>query len=321
MDGIPVLLGSERFVPTGSPDALHPVPGLNDPVYTETHEEEIEYYNAAESRRVNLAVNGAAKAEYLEGIIGCKNIAAARSFPEPDDVWIEAGNESLCLFEAYRHLAPVGGKTFMQIGGTGSHSVKMLLAGAERGFLLTPMIEEARYALCLAEIFGVRDRFAPVVGLGEQIPFKADFFDSVFSFACFHHTRLEYVSGELYRVLQEGGKFAGTDPWKTLLHTIGTRMLGKQERDVHCRPITEERLAALERWFPDMTVNWHGPLLRYLRLGLQKLCLDFLPKSEPAMMKTMRADDFLGLLTGMKGGVIVMMGVKPDRNSQPTSKN
>ena len=144
--------------------------------------------------------------------------------------------------------------------GTVPHAVKMLLAGADRGFLLTPMMEEARHALRLTEVFGVRDRFAPVVGLGERIPFKAGFFDFAFSFVCFHHMRLEYVVGELRRALTQGGKFAGAAPWNTSLHTTGTKTLGKHEGSVYCRPIMEERLTALQRRFPDIKVSRHAPV-------------------------------------------------------------
>ncbi len=141
--------------------------------------------------------------------------------------------------------------------GTGPHAVKMLLAGADRGFLLTPMMGEARYALRLTEVFGVRDRFAPVVGLGERIPFKAGFFDFAFSFVCFRHMRLEYVAGELRRALTQGVKFASAAPWNTSLHTTGAKTLGKHEGSVYCRPIAEERLAALQRWFRYMKVSRH----------------------------------------------------------------
>ncbi len=303
-------------MPAGSRDARHPAADLRYPASAETEEEEIEYFNAeAEARMADLAPDRNAEPEYMEGLAGCRDIAAAvLTFPEPAYVWIETGYESLCLLEAYRHLAPVAGGTFMQIGGTGSHAVKMLLAGARRGFLLTPMMAEARYAVRLAEIFGVRDRFAPVLGLGEQIPFAADFFSLAFSFACFHHMRFEYLAGEMHRVLAEGGKFASIDPWKTLLHTVGRRTLGKHERSVHCRPVTAERLATLKRRFPDMAVSRHGPLLRYLCLGLRKLGMGgFLPRSLPAMMDIMRAADFLGRLTGLEGGVILMMGAKQER--------
>ena len=150
-----------------------------------------------------------------------KDIASiAPSFPEPARFWIDARHESLAQLEAYRHLAPVAGKTVLQIGGSGSHVVKMLLAGAKRGFLITPLISEALYARRLAADFGIQAKFAPVLGIGEQLPFAADSIDLVYSGGCFHHMRFRYLSAELHRCLRKGGKFAGSDPYKTPLHTM-----------------------------------------------------------------------------------------------------
>lgn len=316
VDGIPVLLGPERLVPTDSPLSRCPVVDLHDPMYREAYEESEVYNAVVKAKMLELAHDCTDDVDYMEGLAGQKDIASvALSFPEPADIWLEVGYEPGGLFEAYRYLAPVDGKTVMQVGGTGAHAVKLLLAGARSGFLLTPMLDEARYAMRLAEVFGVRDRFASVVGVGEQIPFRGDLFNLVCSFSCLHHMRLEHVAGELHRVLKEGGKFASVDPWKTLLHTIGTAALGKQDSSVYCRPITAKRMAEMREWFPDITVGRHGPLLRYLCLGLEKLSGGrFFPRSnrkyQKMLMRIMRADDALGRFIGLKGGIIVMMGTK-----------
>ena len=302
VDGFPVLLGPERLLPA-TRDAGRPV-DLRDPLYAEAYEE-MKFYNSPHASPPRDRIMGA-----LEGYGDFAAIALG--FPEPARVWVDAPHESLAQLEAYRYLAPVADKTVLQIGGSGPHAVKLLLAGARRGFLVTPMLAEARYAARLASDYGVRDRFAPVLGVGEQIPLAAEAVDLVFSGGCFHHMRWRHLGGELHRVLAEGGKFAGTDPWKTPLHTIGTRMLGKRESQVHCRPVTPKRLTELRKWFPDLTVRRHGPLLRYVFLGLDKLSRGRFRPSPGFMMTVMRVDDFLGRAARLEryGGALVVAGTK-----------
>ncbi len=320
VDGIPVLLGPERLVPADSPAARHPVFDLRDPLYAEAWEERDHYNAVSRINLANLTRHGVSEAEFMEGLATAGDVsAAARSFPEPATIWVEAGYVSRPILEAYRHMAPVRDRTFLQIGGSGRHAVKLLLAGAGQGFLVTPMLEEARYALRLAHLFGVRERFAAVLGLGEQIPFRAATFDLAISIGCFHHMRLEFVADELHRLLKPGGRFAGLDPYRTMLHSVGTTVLGKSDPSVHCQPLTEARLAPLRQRFPHMTASRHGPLLRYLCLGLEKIVGGSLPmaNSVPAMLSLARADERLGRLLRLEGGVMVLNGMKAAR--QPAS--
>ena len=308
VDGFPVLLGPERFLPADRA-AGQPVADLRDPLYAEAYEE-MGFYNSSHASPLRDRIMGA-----LEG---CGDIASiAPGFPEPARLWVDSPHESLAQLAAYRHLAPVADKTVLQIGGSGPHAVKLLLAGARRGLLVTPMLAEARFAARLASDYGVRDRFAPVLGVGEQLPLAAGSVDLIFSGGCFHHMRWRHLGGELHRVLAEGGRFAGTDPWKTPLHTIGTRMLGKRESQVHCRPVTPQRLAELRKWFPDLAVGRHGPLLRYVFIGLERLSRGRFRPSPRVMMKVMRVDDFLGRAARLEryGGALVVAGTK--RRSTP----
>ena len=302
-DGIPVLLGPEKLLARRAAD--DPIVDLQDPMYAEAYEE-MEFYNDPRVRSPLRSIMGA--------LTEHEDIASiAHSFPEPARFWIDSLHESLAQLEAYDHLAPVAGKTVLQIGGSGSHAVKMLLAGAERGFLITPMAEEARYAERIAESFGVRSRFAPLLGIGEQLPFVADCIDRVYSGGCFHHMRLKHVGAELHRVLTRDGKFSGCDLYTTPLHTIGATLLGKREKSVYCRPLTSERLMEMKRWFPDMTAHRHGPLLRYLFLGLEKLSLGYFRLPLPVMMNLMHLDNSLGRFAHPEntgGGIVVTEGTK-----------
>ena len=313
VDGIPVLLGPERLVPADSPAARDPVLDLRDPLYAEAWEERDHYNAVSRISLANLTRHGARGAQYMEGVATAVDVsAAARSFPEPATIWVHSGYEVQPTLEAYRHLAPVSERTFLQIGGSGMHAVKLLLAGARQGFLVTPMLEEARYALRLAQLFGVRERFAAVLGIGEQIPFRAAVFDLAISMSCFHHMRLEFVADELHRLLKPGGRFSGLDPYHTALHSVGTAVLGKRDPSVHCQPFTEARLAPLRQRFPHMTAGRHAPLLRYLCVGLEKILGGSLPfkDSVPAMLSLARADERLGRLLRLQGGVMVLTGTK-----------
>ncbi|CAM2007861.1 methyltransferase domain-containing protein [Acanthopleuribacter pedis] len=303
----PVLILPEMLVPAdkvadyGSYD-------LHDPKYEEAYEEMDHYNNKCE----NMLKTMGKEDVFAMGALTPKTDIApiAASFPEPRDFWIDAKHDSLSQLEAYQYLTPVQDKVFLQMGGSGSHVVKFLLAGAARAIHLTPMVGEAKMAMHLAAAFGVADRMICVIGVGEELPFADSSLDGIYAGGCFHHMQLANTSLELYRVLKAGGKFSGVDPWKTPLHTIGTRVIGKREPNVHCRPINPERIAPMQQQFKDMTVSRHGPLLRYAFLALAKLRIN-MPIS--VMMKVMQVDNYLGKPFGLGakyGGSLVMAGTK-----------
>jgi ubiquinone/menaquinone biosynthesis C-methylase UbiE len=133
------------------------------------------------------------------------------------------------------------------------------------------VLNEARYAHRLAERMGVADRFATVVAVAEHIPIRDEMFNVVYSGGCLHHMAIDYAAPEIYRVLAPGGRFAAVEPWRTRLHHVGTRLLGKREVGVACRPLDKRRLEPIRHAFGDLTLAHHGPVLRYVALGLQKL--------------------------------------------------
>lgn len=310
IDGIPVLLGPERLVRADQAKDFPPA-DLTEPIYAEAYEE-MEYYNdpanmAAPGKIMgNLARNG-------DDPLPLPAAAAAR-FPHPAHLWVDAAHDSLTQLEAYAHLAPVTGKTVVQLGGRGSHAVKMLVAGARTGLLVTPMLSEARHALALAAAFGVEDRLLPVIAVGEQLPFAPGCIDRAYSGGCFHHMRFEQLGAELYRVLAPGGHFAGVDPYATALHRAGTAILGKREPSVHCRPVTPQRLEKIRKRFPEMATSFHGPVLRYFLIALDLLTRGRAAFGVPTMMRIMRFDDLMGLAArplGLRGGSLAMLGTKP----------
>lgn len=303
--GIPVLLGPERLVPADIA-STHEAVDLSVPEYAEAYEE-MDYYNDPTSSLSYDSIMGALTLHRSQ-------VASfGTTFPHPARIWVDAPHDSLSQLEGYAHLSPVAGKRVLQIGGSGSHAVKMLLAGARHAVLVTPMLHEALYATGLAAEWGVQDNFLAVLGVGEELPLAEASVDVAYSGGCFHHMRFDFLGQQLHRVLAPGGKFAGGDPYSTLLHSIGTGLLGKREASVHCRPVTPERLAKLRKTFPGLKANCHGPLLRYFFLGLEKMTRGRLRLGVPVMMRVMRFDDLIGRIVaplGVRGGSVTICGVK-----------
>lgn len=306
-DGFPVLLYPEMLVTNAAVDPVD----LFDPRYQEAYEE-MTHYNS-------IGNDGADKLDEatLRSLMGllADIRPAADTFPDAAGGWIDSLHDGLSQFEAYSYLTPIVGKSFLQLGGSGSHAVKALLGGAKRGTLLTPMLGEARQGRALARHYGVADRFNAVVAIGEELPFRAASVDAIYSGGCIHHMRTEYAFAELDRVLSVGGRFSSVDPWKTAMHTIGTKVFGKRECGVFCRPIDSKRLAPIKR-FTNHTINRHGPFFRYPMIVLEKVGLR-LPVT--AMLRLARFDDAVGRLTrttNILSGSIMFAGEK-----SPSSRN
>jgi hypothetical protein len=300
VDGIPILLAPEMLVAGESVRSFN----LEDPRWAEAYQE-MEHYNA-------VGVEEALKIDTGTSIAFPKEIGQyADSFPEPSQVWIDMPHDGSAEMDAYRSLGKIRGKRVAQLGGSGGHAVKFLLAGASEAWLITPMVGECIYSRSLARSFGLEDRLRCVVAVGEQMPLRSDFLDAIYSGGCIHHMVAEYVAIELYRVLAPGGRFSAVDPWKTFMHSIGTRMLGKREKNVYCKPMTRERLAPFYSAFPKFKVTHHGPVLRYFFLGICKLLKIELSASLGYRLGQFE-DRTLGLVPFLRdrGGSIALMGAK-----------
>lgn len=125
--------------------------------------------------------------------------------------------------------------------------------------------------LALAQEFGVADRLVAVVGVGEELPLAADTVDAIVAGGTLHHMVTSAASAEIHRVLAAGGRFAAYDPWRTPVYGIGTRVFGKREKEVHCRPLTDERLEAFQQQgFGSVQVDHFNAALRYPLILLGK---------------------------------------------------
>lgn len=297
IDEFPVLLYPEQLVDVDDQRVVD----LLLPQYHEAYSE-MSYYNATQRHEENGELSTEVMRRHMAGVSA--DMENSGEFPDPMTVWVDALHDTLSQYDAYKYIAPVRDKSFLQLGGMGTHAVKALLAGAKVAYLLTPMLGEARLAKQLAIQMGVADKFFCVIAVGEECPFAVDSFDCVYSGGCLHHMRTDAAFSEIKRLLRTGGRFSAVDPWKTTLHQLGTKILGKRETSVFCKPLDAERLKPLSV-FSKHAVLKHGPLLRYVFLGMEKMGLKL---SIGAMARIGALDDQLGKLfhlTSASGSIVV----------------
>jgi SAM-dependent methyltransferase len=259
VDGVPILLAPEMLV---SSEGAELIDTDQDP-YREAYEE-MDFYNA-EAASAHSDIPNSDAYQIVSTVVN------AGSFSGPE--WLDAKYDIASQADGYQFMSPMKDMTALQLGGSGIHAVKFLLAGAGESWLLTPMLGEAIFARELAVAFGVKDRFRSVVGIAEEIPFRDSGFDRVYSGGCIHHTITERVFPEIRRVLKPGGKFAAIEPWRAPMYRAGIKFFGKQERGVNCRPMELERVLSLFQTFDNATMTHHGTFTRYPLIALGKLGL------------------------------------------------
>jgi len=279
--GTPVLMVPEMLGKEGTSSGCD----LGDPRYAEAYEEmdhynEVATWEAAHIRDSSAYATVERTHRALDGQLS--------SFPNPIEVWLDATYDCAAQWDAYNHIAPLKGKRILQLGGKGIHAVKFLIGGADETWLVTPMIGELRCAMALAREFGVADRLGCVVAIGEELPFASNAFDGVYCGGCLHHMVVDLASKEVERVLREGGRFSAVEPWRAPLYAAGTRVFGKREEAVHCRPLTQERVKPMYHVFRQARVIQHGTLTRYPLLALMKLGIR---SSLPSVWRINAVDD------------------------------
>ncbi len=280
-DGFPVMLAPEMLPPAGQSRSVD----IADPKYAEAYEE-MEHYNRI-GRSEAQAVASSRAAQDLTRLVSLS--AAQRSaFPDPPGLWLDAKYELAAQHDAFRHLRPLSGARALQIGGRGLHAVRFLLAGASEAWLASPMVGELVFAAALARECGVVDRLHCVAALAEELPFPDRSFDAVYSQGCVHHWQIPLALPESARVLRPGGRFAAVEPWRGPLYGIGTRVLGKRDRQVRCQVLTASRIEGALRALGDAKITHHGALTRYPLLALWKLGVK---PSRRAVWQVGRLDD------------------------------
>lgn len=271
---VPVLLVPEQLLAERDAPSVDVI-DIADQRYAESYEEMAHYNEAARSQteRMEAAPESAGLAQLLE-LTQEQRLA----FPLPRRRWVDATYEPVAQWEAFRHLAPLAGKTVLQLGGKGIHAVRFLVAGAAQAWVMSPMIEELQHGRALAGRFGVEDRYRCVAGIAEEMPFADEAFDAVYSDSCVHHMVTELAAAECRRTLGPGGRFAAVEPWRAPFYRWGIKIFGKREKGVHCQPMTSERAAPFFAAFEEASVAHHGALTRYPLLALAQLGLELRPQ-------------------------------------------
>jgi uncharacterized protein YbaR (Trm112 family)/SAM-dependent methyltransferase len=310
IDGFPVLMAPEALVRPAEQRAFN----VQDPRYEEAYAEMAFYNRVAEEEAKHITDTLAY--QFIRRIIDAGEPIIG-AFPRPPEMWLDSTYELHAQWDSYLHMAPLTDTRVLMVGGKGIHVVKFLVAGAAEGWLLTPMVAEARYAMELARGCGVGDHLHCVVGVGEELPFARETFDRVYVGSCLHHMDTAIALPEAARVLKPGGRYSATEPWRAPLYGVGTKMLGQREakvfgrRDhgVYCRPLTVERITPLQRTFRVSRVVQHGTLTRYLLVALDKLGLH---ARVPFAWKVGLADDRVTSLLGLRrwGSSSAVLGTK-----------
>jgi hypothetical protein len=230
-------------------------------------EAELDFYNEFSFKEAqNIRESG--------GWVAVERATRARGeFPIDTKAWIDSPYDGPAQMHCYEHLAPVVKNGYVcQVGGKGSHAVKLLLAGAVKAAIVTPVFAEAYVALACAREAGLQDRLLAVVGTGEAMPLATGSLDAIFCGGTLHHMETAAAAQTFSKVLKNGGRLGAMEPWRVpFLYAAGTRVLGKREREVFCRPIDAERLADFITGFQGTTeTRRHGAITRYPLIALSK---------------------------------------------------
>lgn len=262
VDGVPVLMRPERLGDAGTTPSIY---DIDEPPFAEAYVEQSLYASLAES------VLGQRSASEVARVV---ELAEPQLFADPIEPWFGGGSTAGAYQRAMQSLGPVEDSVVLQIGGIGTHAIKMLHAGAAHAFVVSPVIGELRTGRELADRFEFADRVTFVGGVAEELPIRGGVIDRVYSGSSLHHTLTEQSFPEIARVLAAGGRTASVDVWKARLHHIGTSMFGKAHGNTTCRPFDPDRIAPAHRHLQAVEVSFHGTSLRYPlavgeRLGLR----------------------------------------------------
>ena len=141
-------------------------------------------------------------------------------FPKPVSRWIDSIQDGVSQLLVYDWLCPIEGRLFVQLGGSGSHALKALMAGARRCVLVTPSAAEGEVAREMAEYLDLGDKLDVVIGIGERLPFASGSVDRVFGGGTLHHIQLEAGIPELARVLKAGGRAGFAEPRVNFIYKL-----------------------------------------------------------------------------------------------------
>ena len=195
-------------------------------------------------------------------------------FPHSTKLWIDSVGNPITQITAYNWLVPIKGVMFMQLGSSGSHAIKALIAGAHRAILLTPSAQEGRVAREIAEYLGIVHKLDVVVGIGEQLPFDSGSVDRIYGGGTLHHVHLDNGLAELARVLAPGGRAAFVEPRLNFIYRFleitKIRELAR-EPGAQCYPLKVSEVLAVACGFNAVRCELSGGPARYAIVGLNRI--------------------------------------------------
>jgi SAM-dependent methyltransferase/uncharacterized protein YbaR (Trm112 family) len=303
-DGFAVLRAPEMLTPPGVERAVD----VTVAPYAEAYSE-MPYYDR-QGQAAAAAVTSSTAWRDMRRFIDITERERA-AFPDPPFSWLDAKYELGAQYDAFRHLRPLEGARVLQLGGSGLHAVRFLLAGAREAWLASPMTGELAFATALARECGVADRLHCVAALAEELPFTGGSFDAVYSQGCVHHWVLPLAGPECIRVLRIGGRFAAVEPWRGPFYGVGTKVVGKRDRNVKCVVLTADRVTDPFSQFDELRIVHHGALTRYPLLGMKKAGIKL---SRRAVWRISRVDDAISdVIPRLRnaGSSVAILGLRP----------
>ena len=255
-------------------------------------------------------------AEFTRNFVGsnlldCYLSGKPVEFPKSSRLWIDSVANGISQRTAYNWLAPIEGKRYLQLGGSGSHAIKSLIGGADSAVLVTPSAEEGQIALMVARRLGLASKMEVALGIGEALPFAEGSFDRVYGGGTLHHIELELGLSELHRVLATGGRAGFVDPRLNFIYRVleitKLRNLAR-ERGAQCYPLRVSDVQENARGFTTTWCELSGGPARYAIVGLTRILRINVPLSLSMVLQSAetRVISALGL-SAMLGGLSVLL--------------
>jgi len=251
IEGIPILMQPERLERGTTPSSVD----TTVLPYAEAYQEQVVYDQLTEAKL------GGAAMDILREII---QHADPSTFPEPLDAWVTGGSSAGAYARAMRHLTPIDDADILQVGGIGSHAIKLLHAGARHAYVVSPVIGELIEGQSIATELGFGDRITFIGGLAEQLPLADASVDRAYSGSSLHHTDTNASMPAIAAALTDHGRFASVDVWRGgKLYDVGVKLFGKCNNNPYCKPMTDQRIAPASTTFDDFQITMHGAVARY----------------------------------------------------------
>ena len=270
IDGIPFLTPE---------DAVSAAP-FDSPIESNRSEdiaEEVILYNRIATQDLLLIDQTMENLFTKQLLSAVENTGSLGRFPSPMNLWVDSMGAADAQWEAYEHLMPLDDSIFLQLGGSGSHAIKALLAGAAIAGLVSPSPQEIRLARTMAKKLGVEDRFFGIVSIGEAIPLSSCSVNRVYGGGCLHHTDINYSIPELARISSPGGQLSFVDPRVNPLYDFWDRITGHMrfcgpEEETHDHPLDEDILKHLAtKYFRQCKLYTSGGPTRYALILIKRV--------------------------------------------------